>query len=149
MSTLLDRFDEKYQKGSSDECWQWLASTNEQGYGQIKADYGLGNKKYYAHRVAFEKAKGPVPEGLVVDHICKNPGCVNSAHLRAVTKLENTMIGNGFYAVNGRKTHCDRGHLFSPENTVIRSDGGKRRCRICKNFQEKRRRRQVRGTWVE
>lgn len=141
--TLAQRFEGKYLRAAHDVCWTWIAGKNKEGYGEIKAE--SGNRKLKAHRVSFEIHKGKIPDGLVVDHICKNPSCVNPIHLRAITKTENTMIGDGFYAVNGRKTHCINGHEFTPENTIKHSGGG-RRCLACKRIkhQEYKKRKRLR-----
>ena len=83
-----------------------------------------------AHRVAYEKAYGPIPEGLVIDHLCRNGLCVNPEHLEAVTRKENILRGEGACAQNARKTHCKRGHELIPENLIERSDG-RRDCLLC------------------
>ncbi len=143
-TTLAERFEGKYLRRAAHECWPWIAVKNG-GYGEIKAE--SGNRKHKAHRVAFEIHKGPIPKGLVVDHICRNPSCVNPNHLRAITKVENTMIGFGYYAINGRKTHCVNGHEFTPSNTLKHSGaaGGGRRCRTCKLEKEAARKRRIRA----
>ena len=69
----------------TDSCWNWTGATNSQGYGQLR----FGNKAIYAHRVAWEMNNGPIPDGLVVDHMCHNRRCVNPAHLQIVTQKQN------------------------------------------------------------
>lgn len=81
------------------------------------------------HKVAYEYAYGPVPDGMVLDHICRTRACVNPDHLDVVTRGENVLRGYGPPAVNARKHSCVRGHAFSEENTYI--NGGKRNCRSC------------------
>ena len=71
-------------EGMTGECWIWTAST-VRGYGTVRLD----GKRRRAHRVSYEMAKGPIPEGLDVDHLCFNPPCVNPDHLEAVTREEN------------------------------------------------------------
>jgi HNH endonuclease len=78
-----------------------------------------------AHRVAFSLWVGPIPEGMTVDHICRNRKCQNPNHLRLLSNLDNAR-DNG----QSRKTHCPRGHEYSPENTWVDPDGA-RRCREC------------------
>lgn len=79
----------------------------------------------YAHRLAYELAKGPIPQGLEIDHVCRRKLCVNPAHLEAVTRHENMHRG-----VKGQKTHCIRGHEFTPDNTRI-DPNGTRHCKAC------------------
>lgn len=87
-----------------------------------------------AHRWGYERFIGPVPPELHMDHLCRNPGCVNPAHLEPVTPGENVLRGVSFSALNKRKTHCMHGHEFTEENTLRYSYNGyhKRACRICK-----------------
>lgn len=94
--------------------------------------YGVmnGKKIVLAHRIAYEKYKGKIPQGYVIDHLCRNGLCVNPEHLEAVSNVENIMRGNGACAKNSRKTHCKRGHELIPENIYNRVNG-KRDCRLC------------------
>ncbi|MDP9224875.1 MAG: HNH endonuclease [Actinomycetota bacterium] len=85
-----------------------------------------------AHRVAYELLVGPIPEGLTLDHLCRNTSCVNPQHLEPVTVRENVLRGMGWGAKNKRKTHCHRGHPFDAKNT-LRIPGGTRKCRTCAN----------------
>lgn len=103
------------------------------GYGRIYADgdYQL------AHRVAWETVNGPIADGLVVDHLCRNRGCVNVHHLELVTSVENVMRGEGITAQNARKTHCVNGHELLDDN-VYRDKQGDRHCVICRRAAERR-----------
>lgn len=83
----------------------------------------------YAHRAAYIRWKGEIEPGLVIDHICRERRCVNPDHLEAVTNRLNILRGVGATAINARKTHCKRGHEFTPENTWVYQ--GMRRCREC------------------
>lgn len=86
MSTLEERFWAKVDK--SGDCWEWTASKGSHGYGQIGR--GAPSKAVLlAHRVSYEIANGPIPHGMVIDHICHNRGCVNPDHLRVVTQKQN------------------------------------------------------------
>lgn len=107
-------------------CWIWLGPDAGAGYGAIQ----INGKTFGAHRVVYEMEIGPIPEGLVIDHLCRNRICVNPSHLEPVTFGENVLRGNSPTAINARKVECKRGHAFDEENTMILS-GGRRGCRIC------------------
>jgi hypothetical protein len=114
-------------------CWEWTANTDPRGYGRIKVG-GRNGQKAKAYRVSYELAYGPIPEGLTIDHLCRVRHCINPAHLEAVPMVVNTLRGISVPAINARKTHCIRGHEFTPENTY-RSTNGRggtgRGCRAC------------------
>ena len=125
----------------ADVCWPWLGRTGSNGYG-LAIRPGTHNQGTTAHRLVYEVLVGEIPEGYTVDHICHDPEtcklatdcphrrCVNPAHLKAVTARENTRRSNSAAARNARKTACDRGHAYTPENTYIYPSGG-RACRTC------------------
>ncbi len=126
MKTLEERFWEKVD--TSGDCWEWLGSITNRGYGQFMAQ----RKLKVAHRASYELLVGEIPKGLVIDHLCRNRSCVNPKHLEPVTSKENLMRGFGAPAINARKTHCWRGHPFTEYNT-LKMPGG-RACRECKNW---------------
>jgi hypothetical protein len=121
-----------------DDCILWTDHIGSLGYGRI---YVGGGKYVYAHRVAYEEQIGPIPEGMVIDHLCRVRCCVNVAHLEVVTNQENIMRGNGIMARNARKTRCDQGHPFDEGNTIARPEG--RACRICARYAAERYRKRV------
>lgn len=88
---LQARFLKKYRVAESG-CWDWIASKKPNGYGQIQTGR-RGEGLVYAHRVSYELHKGPIPESLVIDHLCRNRGCVNPEHLEAVPFIENVRRG--------------------------------------------------------
>jgi HNH endonuclease len=83
-----------------------------------------------AHRVVYETLVGPIPDGLVIDHLCRNPRCVRPDHMEPVTNQVNVLRGIGITALRKQKTHCPAGHAYSLENTRY-SKEGKRNCRTC------------------
>lgn len=122
---LPERFWEKVDK--TDGCWLWTGYTNARGYGQF---YTGAGKKLSAHIVAYLITGGIVPPGLELDHLCRNPSCVNPAHLEPVTHRENMLRGHNVASRAASATHCPRGHAYNAENTVY-TKRGHRRCRTC------------------
>lgn len=111
-----------------DGCWTWIGTHSHEGYGQVtQPRYAVS-----AHRTAYILTYGPVPPGQVLDHfVCSNPGCCNPAHVRPVTHRENALRSEISVAARMlAKTHCIRGHAFTPENTRVDRGGG-RHCRAC------------------
>jgi hypothetical protein len=123
-----DRFWDKVDRRAASECWLWTSGKDIHGYGKFmrtdRSDVG-------AHRFVYELMRGPIPDGLVLDHLCRTRHCVNPAHLEAVTSRENTLRGVGLTAVNATKTHCKHGHEFTEENTYYRKGRNARTCREC------------------
>src|SRR5215472_4287298 len=93
-------------------CWLCTGNVDVYGYGRVKIQ-GRLNK---AHRVVYEHLVGDIQPGLHLDHLCRNPACVNPGHLEPVTGTVNVLRGVGVTAINFAKTHCIRGHEFSGEN---------------------------------
>lgn len=113
-------------------CWNWTAGRSGDGYGNFRSTR--------AHRWAYERLVGPIPAGLVIDHLCRNILCVNPAHLEPVSRRENVLRGLTLPASNAAKTHCPKGHPLSGNNLYVQPRTGKRRCKTCPD--ERRRARQ-------
>lgn len=124
-ATAEERFHSRI--ASWDGCWQWDAPNKGTGYGEFRHK----GVRHLAHRFSFETFKGAIPKDRQVDHECRNRGCVNPSHLRLLTLAQNVLCGDGITAKNKRKTHCNNGHEFTPENTY--HYGGARGCKKCRN----------------
>lgn len=135
MSLLTHRFWSKvrisktnFYKGTP--CWEWTSTIHRDGYGK----FWLNGKTKAAHRLSYEDKFGKIPQGLVINHMCRNRACQNrDDHLEVVTQKVNIQKGlSGFMSgIKQRlKTHCKQGHVFSKENTYV-DPRGKRVCRTC------------------
>lgn len=116
-------------------CWEWTGSKLK-GYGQIR----VACRTRYAHRWAYERFVGPIPDGLELDHLCRNPGCVNPAHLEPVTHRVNMLRGETVGARHAAVTACPAGHPYDEANTGRTASGG-RRCLACHRERERGRKR--------
>jgi hypothetical protein len=124
---LVPNFWQYVEKNGADGCWVWTGALHNFGYGitSIKA------KAVLAHRISYQTLVGPIPDGLHLDHLCRNPPCVNPSHLEPVTCKENLHRGpTTMAAINRAKTHCVRNHEFTPANTWV-DKRGSRYCRAC------------------
>jgi hypothetical protein len=143
-------------------CLDWVGRRNEKGYGLVWLD----GRQQRAHRVVYELLVGSIPDGLVIDHLCRNRACVNPDHMEPVTVWENTRRGENFMARGqnpgvtrdlpprpkrrppSAKTECDHGHAMTPENTYT-GPKGHRECRECRRLRHARdavRRRELRAS---
>ncbi len=129
-----------------DGCWEWTGA-KQRGYGAISAggdsDSRKGGRTLRVHRVLYEIMVGPVPEGMELDHLCRNRACVRPGHLEPVTTRENALRGEGAAGRNARKTHCSQGHPYDEANT--RLTNGHRVCRACHRASERERKAAARG----
>jgi hypothetical protein len=123
--TFLSRAAKLSREDGETGCRIWTGNKTTRGYSRIR----FGRRARPAHRLAYEAEYGPIPMGLVIDHLCRNPLCINPSHLEAVTNRENVLRGFGPPAINARRTHCKHGHPLSGDNLFF--DRGYRRCRIC------------------
>lgn len=100
------------------DCWEWTGAKSSTGYGQYRDD----GVQIGAHRFVYEALVGPIPDGLQVDHLCKNKGCVNPDHLEIVSSSLNTLRGMG-----ASDSRCKRGH----SDRYVYPNGRKTYCKVC------------------
>lgn len=134
----VDRFAEKIALTDSG-CIEWIAGTNGAGYGRFFLDWAGGrNLSQLAHRWSYEHHAGPIPDGLHLDHLCRNTLCVNPDHLEPVTHQENVLRGTAPAAIHAAKAECVNGHPFTGDNLVLRANGRWRDCRECRRQKDRR-----------
>ena len=119
---LLPSFIRKRVTVTTSGCWEWSGWRNNLGYGYIRHE----GRDRPVHRVLMELMSGPFTSGIDIDHLCKNPCCLNPAHLEAVTHRENIRRGKA-----ATKTTCKRGHDLTNPKNVYRRKNGKRWCAEC------------------
>lgn len=124
---LQDKFiiDDNY-------CWVWQGM-NAKGYGRLFIREE-NHSTVVAHKVMYELLMGLVPEGLELDHLCRNRACINPNHLEPVTHLENLLRSP---ITNSGKTHCKNGHEFTPNNIYRHPQRGSRLCKSCQKEHSK------------
>ena len=118
-------------------CWVWLAKLDADGYGS----FFVGRKRFVkAHRWAYGVTRGPIPDSLELDHLCRVRRCVNPAHLEPVPHRVNVLRGTSFAGQEAGVTHCPRGHPYDEGNTYLRQRryGVSRTCRACARLHQKR-----------
>lgn len=121
------------------DCWEWQGYRGPHGHGAVYHD-GASRPAY---RVIWEHLRGEVPEGLELDHLCRNPPCCNPDHLDPVTHAENMRRGAQSYEV---RSHCLAGlHELTPDNVITRLTDGRQQCRACRNDKRRTNRRRRRA----
>ena len=126
----IELFWSKVNKTSS--CWLWTGAKNSKGYGRFS--FVPKGRRFAAHRIAYVLDGKTLTKDKTLDHLCRNPGCVNPAHLDPVSAVENVMRGTGFAPRNKAKTQCPKGHPYTTENTYLSGKGDRhisRNCREC------------------
>ena len=127
MPSVLDRLADCLRV--DDGCWGWDGPKLKAGYGNLTVD----RRTRLLHRMVYELLVGPIPEGLVLDHLCENPECSRPDHLQATTQKVNVTRGA---RSNAQKTECLHGHPLSGDNLYVWR--GKRKCRLCKRLTNQR-----------
>lgn len=120
------------------ECWLWLGKKTADGYGQLR----IGGKTYLTHRLSYEVFVGRIPDGLVIDHLCRVHECLNPEHLEPVTAAVNTLRGNSPAILTWRTGICQRGHELAVEGAIVQYRRGREvhTCRKCVNYKNRLRR---------
>lgn len=136
--SLDDLFDRCIPEPNSG-CWLWEGYIQPNGYSRP----GAFGRYYLGHRLAYELAKGPIPNGMQIDHRCRIRCCVNPDHLRILTCQQNLLCGETLASENAAKTHCLRDHEFTETNTRMKFQRGywHRACRECGREEVRARRR--------
>lgn len=116
------RFWAKVRVG--DDCWEWVGARFGSGYGAINRD----GHTISAHRVSYELLVGPIPDGLELDHLCRNRWCVRPDHLEPVVHVEN--VRRSPLGPSAR-THCPQGHPYEGDNLYVKPSG-RRVCVTCR-----------------
>lgn len=130
----IDAIENRLEWYPETGCLVWLGHKNVGGYGLFRSN----GKRSVVHRILWELKNGPVPEGLQLDHICKNPACCNLKHLRAVTPQVNVLYSDNACARNARKQVCPKcGGAYA-----VHSDGQGRYCKSCTSEKATQRSRQ-------
>jgi hypothetical protein len=127
----VERFASKLTFDAGTCCWLWRGKLDKDGYGQqFKVGSRTDNSRRMVrpHRFIFTELLEPIPEGLVIDHLCRNRACQNPFHMEPVTPRVNTQRG-----ARANATHCKHGHLLSGDNLYVYAQGRKRACKTCRN----------------
>lgn len=129
--SLLDRLESKYVVDANSGCWTWTGATANKRDKWLYGIISVNRKLKMAHRVMYELKVGEIPEGLQLDHLCRNTRCINPAHLEPVTAKENIARSVNFQS---SKTRCVNGHELAGPNLYVKPNGN-RECRICRKSQ--------------
>jgi hypothetical protein len=127
---------QKVVTNGGDDCWIWEGAKTTAGYGNLRVE----GKVRYTHRLAYEEFVGPIPDGLHLDHLCRNVSCCNPDHLDPVSSGENLHRGK----LGALKETCAKGHPWIPENWASNGTRGLKCCAVCKRLRERERQRRRR-----
>lgn len=110
-------------------CWVWQG-WKDNGYGKVRSK----GKQYKVHRVSYEFLVCEIPDGLVIDHLCKNRACINPWHMEPVTQAVNASRVDQTCKMNG--SHCGNGHELTEENIYMYQE--QRKCKACRRDAQRR-----------
>jgi len=134
LPSLPERIASRLRVDTIAGCWLWQGSLSPAGYGRIqmgrRGPSGHSSPDY-VHRIVYELLRGTIPEGLVIDHLCRVPSCCNPAHCEPVVQRINFLRGESPAAQWIRQGACKRGHPLTPENRYARPDGKGANCHVC------------------
>lgn len=133
----LARFNRNYEVAENG-CWEWTAALKDNGYAAFQVMRNTEILCRYGHRFSHEAFIGPIPDGLQIDHLCRNRRCVNPEHLEAVTCRVNLLRGETVTARRAAVTHCPKGHAYDADNTYTRPGRGGRDCKICRRLRKRK-----------
>lgn len=124
---------------NDDGCWNWTGKATTKGYGMVKRERSRSSVMVY--RLAYELLVAPIPQGMVIDHLCRNPRCLNPAHLEPVSQKVNVHRGNSAVVEQASRTQCPQGHPLSGDNLYIQLRRGiqHRSCLACRHERNARR----------
>lgn len=120
-----DRIFAKINQPIGASCWEWQGYRMKAGHGRCRVD----GRKVLVHRWVWEFLVGEIPDGLSLDHLCRNASCVNPEHLEPVTHRVNVLRGRAPAAAHAKKTECPQGHPYDEQNTRVYR--GSRYCITC------------------
>ena len=118
-------------------CWEWIGARDGRGYGNVK----VAGRVRKAHRVVYERLRGPIGAEVECDHACRVPWCVNPGHIELVSHVENVRRGAARWVAGARqraKRRCPRGHRYTEANTYVQPSNGGRACRTCARERKRR-----------
>ena len=120
----------KVRRNAVTQCWEWTGARDSRGYGNVK----VVRQVRKAHRVIYERLRGPIPPDRECDHLCRVPWCVNPEHIELVAHAENVRRGAARWVPGARqraKRRCPQGHAYTKANTYVQPSTGGRACRVC------------------
>lgn len=120
-------FHVRYEPEPNSGCWLWIGTRTDNGRGLIYGKMQAYRKPWKAHRLSYHLLVGRIPEGLTIDHLCRNTLCVNPQHLEPVTAGENVLRGQGPSARASRQLLCGCGRPFTSRT----KKRGSRICHTC------------------
>ena len=120
----------------NESCWIPTQKPKSDGYVAVRTKENNKSVLRGLHRLVYETFYGEIPKNYQIDHLCKEPSCCNPKHLEAVTQIEN-LSRSDVWNYHKSKTHCAKGHEYTPENTYYYNDNKSRQCKTCQKVRDK------------